>query len=170
MAAQQTTELGSRVLEHSPVGSIDGMYAANLGEILDVDVEGRTITWHRPRPALLWSVKKKALFMFEDVKSGPTGPIPDDTPGNVVALYEKWSGWDADHQRTLTSRARGSWRAFGEVTRIDYYSRKWDKPASYQHASGSGVRLYRFGAVNKGPWIWAIKGGRMTVTARGIVH
>lgn len=91
----------------------------------------------------------------------------------AVAVFERFTGRGATYERAdifpTVSNAR--WRTIGKVYRIDYTSDKGRRQrVEYTHESGAGVRLYRYGAVTKPPWVWAIKGGRMTVTERGIVH
>lgn len=167
--ARTSDALTMRPLKRSPVGVLTEMETAVLGDILEVELhDGTVIEWVRPRPKLLWSPDKSALLMYEGIKSSVRRPI-EDAPRRVISIYERWSDWEANDARTLTTDAKGPWRTVGDVHRIDYYSTKWDRPQSYTHKSGPRVRMYRYGQKN-GPFIWAIRGGRMTVTERGIVY
>lgn len=168
-AAAQT--LPSRVLKASPVGSLDGLEVAELGTILEVEAAGFVVRWTPRRYPLLWSPQKKLLLVQEGAKRGKKA---DPRPGGAaLAAFEAFADRGASYERADTfPTVRGArWRVIGAVFRIDYTSDKWGRQSvEYTHTSGRGVRLYRYGAPRKPPWVWAIRGGRMTVTARGIVH
>lgn len=164
-------ELPMRVLKTSPVGSLDGIAVAELGTVLEVEAGGVVVRWTANRYPLLWSPAKKVLLVQEGAKRGRKGAVESD--GQAVAAFESFAGRGATYERadTFPTVPGAKWRAVGPVSRIDYTSDKWGRRrVEYTHESGRGVRLYRYGAATKPPWVWAIKGGRMAVTARGIVH
>ncbi len=165
------TALPLRVLRTSPVGSLDGIAVAQLGTVLEVEAAGYVVRWTPNRYPLLWSPDKRALLVQEGAKRGKqTTP---EQHSKALASFEAFAGRGATYERADTfPTVRGAkWRAIGPVSRIDYTSDKWGRRrVEYTHDSGKGVRLYRYGAASKPPWVWAITGGRMAVTARGIVH
>ena len=169
---QQTApQLPSHVLKASPVGSLDGIAVAELGTVLEIETDGHVVRFPANRYPLLWSPERKVLLVQEGAKRGRKSPLESEGP--AVTAFERWADRDAAYERDDTfPTVRGAkWRAIGKVQRIDYMSDKYGRQAvGYTHESGSGVRLYRYGAATKSPWVWAVKGGRMNVTARGIVH
>ena len=156
----------SRVIKRAPAGKLDGATLAELGDALEVEIDGYRITWPKGQATLAWSPDRKALVILQGGRRGKPQP---PASGRESRAFERWSDRDARREATIDIRPRGSWRSIGSVRRIDYHSDKWGARREYTHKTGSGVRLYRYGAATKPPWIWVIKGGRLTVTARGIV-
>lgn len=164
-------QLAATALKASPVGALDGISVAELGTILEIEVGDHVVRFSGNRYPLLWSPDKKTLLVQEGAKRGKKSTR--DGGGRAGAAFERWSGRGATYERGDTfPTVRGArWWSVGAVRRIDYTSDKWGRRrVEYTHETGPGVRLYRYGGATKPPWVWAIKGGRMTVTARGIVH
>ncbi len=128
----------------------------------------------RLRIPLLWFPVWKALVFFEGVKRG------SNTVKNLARLeegsattkatgtFEKWAQRQAEKAYDLTfPKGKRHWFGAGKVHRIDYWSDKWGDDAEYTHDFQKGVKLY---VLQKGPKsaMWVIRGGRMTVTKRGI--
>ncbi len=159
-----------RELKRSPVGSLDHMIVVELGSALELELErGVVIRWRKHSAPLLWSAPKKALFVFERTKKGRHQPMPPDTPADVRRSFQAWAKRGATRKRTDSVTSTGaSWRACGRVVRLDYASDKWGVKREYTHDTGPQVRLYSYGTTSR-PSMWAIHGGRLTVTARGIV-
>ncbi len=162
-----TTELPSRTLKRSPIGQWDGIDTAELGSILELEVDGYRLEWRRGEGVLVWAPDKKALLILEGGRRGRPTQLEDGSKARRV--FERWAGRDAKREADIDIDPRGSWRSFGTVRRIDYHSDKYGRRREYTHRTGRGVRLYRLGAAGKPPWLWAIKGGRLNVTARGII-
>lgn len=164
------TPLPCRALKRSPVGSIDDMIVVELGSALEIELAaGVVVRWRKHTAPLVWSRSKKALFVLEQKSKGRNSPIPPDTPDDVRRTFESWARRGATRARTDSVNSKGaSWHACGHVTRIDYASDKWGVKREYTHDTSRGVRLYYYGTTSR-PACWALHGGRLTVTARGIV-
>lgn len=157
----------SRVIKRSPVGDLDDATLAELGDALEIEINGYQIMWPKGQATLAWSPAHRALVILQGGRRGK--PQPVGVSSRPSRAFERWADRDAKREATIEIKPRGAWRSLGTVKRIDYQSSKWGGSAEYTHKTGSGVRLYRFGAATKPPWVWVIKGGRLTVTARGIV-
>lgn len=160
--------LPSRVMKRSPVGEIDDMDAAELGSMLELEVNGHEIVWHRGEAALVWSPDKRTLFILEGGRRRKAKQL--ETGSRAARAFERWAGRGAKREGAVDIDPRGRWRSFGSVRRIDYTSdKRGRRGVDYTHSTGRGVRLYRLGSATQPPWVWAIKGGRLSVTTRGIV-
>jgi hypothetical protein len=159
--------LPSKTLKRSPIGQWDDINTAELGSALEVEVDGYQLSWRRGEGVLVWSPEKKTLLILEGGRRARARQLEDGS--KAARAFERWAGRGAKRESAIDIDPRGSWRSFGSVQRIDYYSDKWGRRAGYTHRTGRGVRLYRLGAAGKPPWLWALKGGRLNVTTRGIV-
>jgi hypothetical protein len=146
------------------------MIVVELGSALELELSGGVVVrWRKHTAPLLWSPKKQALFVLERTKKGRNRPIPPDTPSDVRRSFESWAHRGATRKRTDSVTSIGaSWRSCGQVVRLDYASDKWGVKREYTHDTGPRVRLYSYGTTSR-PSCWAIHGGRLTVTTRGIV-
>lgn len=153
-------------ITRSPVGSLASIEAAELGFALEVEIDGHVVKFPKGKHPLLWWPEKKALLIYDGIRRGRKGR--DVEHGEATRAFERWADRDAKHERTDTLPDRGLWRGYGAAVRIDYASDKWKRKDEYTHAFGPGVRLYRYGGVKVPPWLWVLKGGKMTVTDRGI--
>jgi len=159
------TRLPSTALARSPVGELDDLEATQLGHAVELEVERDGVAYVlRWRGALLlWVPARRALLVVEQPKTTGRGAA---TRGRAARTFEKWSDREATTRRTIDLPTRGTWRSHGHVRRIDYRSdKRGGTPHEYTHDTGAGVRLYSLGT-----GLWAIRGGRLTVTARGIVN
>lgn len=153
-----------------------GIVAMKLGTVLEIEsLRDFQFRWTKHKPLLCWAKDQKSL-VFVDITGRVMGakektdsiPITPEGPG--VDLFRGFHGRDAKRITSYALKTKGNqWITFGTVTRIDYFSTKQNKRDSYTHKHGSGVQLYRFGD-DSGPTLWVLKGGKLTVTARGIVH
>lgn len=164
-----SAHIPTRPLRRSPVGCVEDLDAALLGCVLEVEADGYIIRWPKGSAPLAWSPSKKALVVLEQATKGPKHS-GDEVPAAVRRSYEDFNDRNATFERTYDIPTRSqAWVSCGHVQRVDYYSTKWGAKREYTHKTGPRVRLYRYGAKTKAPWLWVITGGRMTVTARGIV-
>ena len=162
-------ELATRSIARSPVGSLDEAETILLGHALELEVGDRVLRWGRGA-TLLWWPRRKALLILEGARRSKRQPLRHD--GKAARLYERWQKAQARHESSIELPDRGTWVAVaGHVRRLDYASNKWGgRRHEYTHDHGSSVRLYRYGPKTKPPWCWVVRGGRLTVTERGIVH
>lgn len=160
-----------------PIGG-DGPGGMQLGTVLEIEsLRDFQFRWRKHKPKLLWDMEHKALI-FVDVPNRVLGPkdklasqpIPPHGKGKGATVFRGFHGREAKRITAYRVKTRGDqWITFGSVVRIDYFSTRQSKREQYTHKHGSGVRLYRLGE-DTGPTLWVLKGGRLNVTARGIVH
>jgi hypothetical protein len=151
-----------------------GQVAVELGTLLEFeDNEGHVVKGGRAK--LLWFPKPRALGFFERVSASTASP--DEVSGRsgsaeAIDKFRTWSDREFSGARELKFRAKNpKWYRGHLLSRIDYRSDKWGESAEYTHDFGPGVRLYLLSgsAADDGAALWVMKGGRLTVTARGIV-
>lgn len=138
-----------------------------LGHVHEMTVEmadGRhkRHKWTGDRPLLLWSPRQRALIWVVGARPHATqrGAIRDD---GAARVYEKWSARSAGNTSQMTIPA-ASLRFQGAAVQIVYGSTKWNRRATYEHDHSAAVGTYSGGRV------WAVAGGSLTITPRGIVH
>ena len=160
------SKLPARTLRQAPIG-LEGAELAELGSVLELETDTATIRWPRGRAVLGWSPRHKALVVLEGAKRKRNASEPR---GRARAAFERWARRGAKHGDELELAPRGSWRRLGALRRIDYHSDKWGRKAEYTHPTGRGVTLYMRGSWDAPPRVWVIKGGRLTVSERGIIN
>ncbi len=167
--ANGSAVLMTKALGKAPV-ALDDAELAELGHALEVELPRQVVKFGRGA-VLAWSQKKKALVILEGGKRKRT-MITRIPKGAAARSFERWADRAAKKASTVEVAVRGMWRSVGRVRRIDYRSDKWGRTEKeYTHKTGPNVRLYVRGALRPGaPRVWVIKGGRLTVTARGIVN
>jgi hypothetical protein len=156
-------------LKRSPV-RIDDAEAAELGSILELELDGLELRWKSGSSKLLWFPELKCLGWFQGTHEGRRHTI--DSGSIATRNYEGFHQRRANHERTteFPTLRRPSWQTWHQkARRIDYASKKWGRSDQYTHDLGPGVRLYRYGGLTKSPWLWILRGGRLTVTERGII-
>lgn len=169
---------GVTKLTKNPAGSskLDGSLGIELGTMLELEVGGQVVRMGRVRPALLWFPAWKSLVFFEGVKRGSRTEanlrrLEDEmSTAKSTNTFERWAQRSASKASDITFPAgKRQWYAGGKANRLDYRSDKWGKTDEYTHDFGAGVRLY---VLQKGrsAAMWVIRGGKMTVTQRGIVR
>jgi hypothetical protein len=161
--------LAARPIARSPVGALDDAETVLLGAALELEVGDVVLRWGRGA-TLLWWPKRKALLILEGIRRGKKRPLARG--GRAPRDYERWSQATARNEATAEIPDRGTWVAIdGPVKRLDYASKKWGGTRhEYTHTTGRAVRLYRYGPKTRPPWCWVVRGGRLTVTERGIVN
>lgn len=163
---RSTNRLPTTSLKSAPV-RLDDIELAELGSVLEIETDQATIAWPRGKAVLAWSPKAKSLVVVEGGKRTTANTAKR---GRARGAYERFADRDASKTATVDVNPRGAWKRVGNVSRIDYHSNKWNRRAEYTHKSGPGVRLYMKGSWDNPPRLWVLKGGRMTVTRRGIVN
>ncbi len=130
-------------------------------------------------PALWWSPDMKTLFSFPTTKtSGPCMPIDADM-ADQAAMYERFNQRDAQCQLGFeVDLARMYPR--GMADSVSYRSDKWHDrneerglPGSkeYIHLHGDEVWIYEDDPdLSQTPNVVVIRGGRLDVEERGIIH
>lgn len=155
----------SKVIRSRPIPANPGALSI-LGHILEVEIGGAILTWKKGDCELLWCPKAKALMWF-DADEQPAEVDDDAKIGAAVRVFERFKDREANRVRSAVYPVGGQWRSYGRANRVDYHSDKWGQRASYTHELGSGVILYRQGPT-RGPWCFALRGGRLRITAHGI--
>ena len=146
-----------------------------LGHGLEVELcTGHVIRW-RKRPVLFWNKGGRYLGLAEKW-GAPTRTMSAETYAHIreeidphlEKLFKDFHGRNPRKTRSwIGIRMSGRWLSMGAVCRIDYASDKKGRRVQYTHKHGRGVKMYRIGSDRRA--IWIIKGGGLTVTARGIV-
>ena len=171
----------TRPLSKAPI-QLANQVAADLGSVLELEV-GDSVVKFRKKPRLFWFPEKKALaFIVTDGKPRWLNPKSSKKTLNdiearfnttaVQRAYSKFMGRESNSAYTIRfPKRKGEWFNAGAVRRLDYKSDKFGKSQEYTHGHGSGVRLYTNKPKSgRGPELWVIKGGRLTVTERGIIN
>lgn len=143
---------------------------ADLGRVLEVCVElpngeHALTSWKRNFPRLLWSPSTRSLVWVHG--RAPTARRKGATRSDGAArVFGAWAQREATSTSTLKIPAC-KLKLQGRAVYIVYKSDKWGpkggKTKNYQHDFGPSVKTYHCGSV------WAVRGGRLTVTERGIV-
>lgn len=176
MSLAHTQMSGVRELARNPSGtgtSLDGAVAIQLGKVIELVVGGRLVK--TGRAPLLWFPQWKSLVFFEGVRasspsSSKLAALEESTRiTRQMSAFEKWARREAKQSREMTFPAGArKWLAIGRAERIDYWSDKKGSKHEYTHDFGQSVRGYILQRGRKTA-MWVIRGGRMTVTERGIV-
>ncbi len=157
-----------RVIARAPMSLRADPVVASLGSVLEVETRaGEVLRWPRGQVELLWHPPSSTLLWFD---CEPESIDTDEQPParRAIAAFERFKDRDAKRMRAERYAVAGPWQTWGPCVRIDYHSDKWSEKASYTHALGKSVSMYRQGNKN-GPWLFALRGGSITVTRRGIV-
>lgn len=130
-----------------------------------MDAGALVFPWATAPPQLYWSRKTKALYVFprkNPVKrwkryAGPDAPVFQE--------YDRGARQDTSAEVDFPEpRLFKAGRAFDVVYRSD----KWDKVMDVYHHEFDGPTLYA--SEGKRPVAFVVKGGRLTVNDRGIIH
>jgi hypothetical protein len=159
------TDPSSKLIKSRPIPADPGALSI-LGHVLEVEIGGAILTWKKGDCELLWSPQAKALLWF-DAEEQPIEVDDDAKISAATRVFERFKDREANRYRRARYPVSGQWRSYGRAVRVDYHSDKWGQRASYTHELGSGVILYRQGPVH-GPWLFALRGGRLRITKRGI--
>ena len=159
-----------KVLKRGPIPLSD-MRVTDLDRTKVIEARTRTHTyqWPRGRP-MLWDPSRKAFVWFQGARERKVGSRPT-TGGATKRVHDAWS-WRG-RQATkdvefVVPSLRGDWHCMGRLAALAYRSPKDGRSEDYEHEVRTGAKLYRFGGARP-PWVWVAKGGRLTVTKRGIV-
>lgn len=159
--------------------SIDGRFAAELGTLLELEIGDYIARFFRPKPRLLYlpAIKTLAFISSKTRKAAQKttraayDEISEATRGKAAQkLFADWTDRESKKARIETfpkSATEKWWSWVGAALRIDYRSDKWATTDEYTHKFGKGVRVYVL--PTRTAMLWLVRGGRMTVTSRGIV-
>ena len=140
---------------------------AQLGQVLELIVEtpggGQELhRWRSNRPTLLWSPRQKCLIWVHGRR--PTARRKGASRADGAAqTFERWSQRAASSTASIAVPSRPL-SPLGRAVQIVYRSDKWGQNATYEHDFSAGARVYGAGPV------FAVRGGALTVTERGIVY
>ncbi len=148
------------------------------GKILDLEFDDRVVKFNPP-PPFFWIPKFKAIGFFVGGKVRPSSVNYEK-----LAASRNLENIERKFQKLLGRRPQGtvrkyvvpmkiagrSWYSIGSMQRVGYWSDKFNETTTYDHKHGKGVRLYMYGSPNARATFWIIRGGRLSLTSRGIVH
>ena len=170
-----------RPLSTPPI-NLENQVGIEIGRVLEIEVASHVIRL-RKKPNLLWFPDKKALaFFVTDKLPNWLKPKPSTQAlERIEAIrqsvkakkaFREFMGREASSAYTLrVPRRKVDWYNAGSIARLDYSSDKFGAKKEYTHGHGAGVRIYtQWPKSGRAPSLWVIKGGRLTVTARGIVN
>lgn len=140
---------------------------AQLGQVLELIVEnpdgGQELhRWKANRPTLLWSPRQKCLLWVYGRRPAARRKGASRADG-AAKTFERWAQRKATATSSITVPAKPL-HAMGRAVQIVYRSDKWGQIATYEHDFSAGARVYGAGPV------FAVRGGALTVTERGIVY
>jgi len=156
---------------------------ALLGTVLELLVREKdgTEVLHSWRdatgPGLLWSPSNKALMFFPHLEAKETlarrgVELPKGTQ-EAAKLFTQWAARPSTRFTQVDIEAYPL-RKLGEAVHIIYRSDKWNgrdgQTVDYIHHFSKSGTVKVSAAAGDPPKAFYIKGGRMTVNARGIVY
>lgn len=144
------------------------MALAQLGSILEIEVQGVILTWRKDECPVFWLEQKKAIVWFDCDPANEAPASERSSDRKAINAFERFNDRSAANVKSLKYNIRGEWLDLGRARRIDYHSDKWGEECSYTHKLGANVHLYRQGPA-KGPWLYVVRGGRLRCTERGLV-
>lgn len=140
----------------------EGFKAEQLGEVLEVESDGKVVRSPRGTP-LLWAPKHKALVWVEGGRKSGKRPATQSS-----ASFEAFNGRTANVEYQIEGPTSGKWYRIGSADRTDYWSDKFGKSDEYTHDhENPRPSLYCYGT-KSGPKLWCIRGGKLRITERGI--
>lgn len=146
---------------------------AELGTVLEFVVElgggkRRVWRWTRGAPRLVAPDTRTILIVAGARRLG-AAPMAE----RPAQIRETWTGKAAQRAYRLSlPDVGGRWRKIGRAVRLDYRSNKWTGGRStvdYTHDHGPGVQVWARGDIDAGAGFLCARGGRLRITARGIV-
>ena len=140
---------------------------AQLGQVLELIVEtpngGQEVhRWRANRPTLLWSPRQKCLIWVFGRRPAARRKGASRADG-AARTFERWAQRPAASTSSIDIPSKPL-QALGRALQIVYRSDKWGQVATYEHDFSAGARAYGAGPV------FAVRGGALTVTERGIVY
>jgi hypothetical protein len=135
--------------------------AVELGKILEIEVDGRLIEFPS-RPPIYWLPQARALFWST---TKPRRRPSSVATARQIATYRRWHADEPSKGARIESYRVAEDRDFtrvGELSRIDYHSKKWGDSAEYTHESRGGSTVWMLGS------IWIVK-GKISLTNRGLI-
>jgi len=128
------------------------------------------LTW-RTLPALLWTPRGSALVWGPG--SALEAPVLEEGEPQGEAA-QTWRRWTRGRAPSLVGDVDVDlvdtrWRAIGPAGRLDYRSSKFNSRGHevlYRHEHGRGVELFHCRI--HGADLWALQGGRLRITSRGV--
>jgi hypothetical protein len=157
-------KLHARAIKRAPVPTKGDL--AELGFVLEVEVQGHAFVWDENECPLLWHEKTKSLVWY-DGRGLVKKVKQDDAILPAIDAFERFKDQDATTLRGEKWKADNRWVSFGRAARVNYFSDKWGNTDNYTHALGRRVMLYRKGS-EKGPWVFVLRGGKLRCTPRGL--
>lgn len=157
-------KISHRAIKRAPVPSKGDL--AELGFVLEVEVQGHALVWHKDECPLLWHEQTKSLVWY-DGRGLPKKVKQDSKLAPAIDAFERFKDQDATVVRGEKWKVDNRWVSFGRADRVDYFSDKWGDKRGYTHKLGRRVTLYRKGS-EKGPWVFVLRGGKLRCTPRGL--
>lgn len=165
-----------------PPVDLKGAVGIEIGRALEIEAPKHVIRLRR-KPRLYWFPDKKVLAFFvthkepkwlrvKGTKSGLEKIEGVKKTAKARRVFENFMGRLVRTGYTLRVPERAvNWYNNGPILRLDYSSDKFGEKREYTHGHGGGVRIYtQWPKKGWAPSLWVIKGGRLAVTARGIVN
>ena len=123
-------------------------------------------TWNRDRPALFWSESRKALVWVHGGRD-PSGFEDAGTAGRVASRHRKWHGAEPSEVGQVELPA-GELAKLGPALRIVYTAERYADGVPRHHDFGAAVGAYA--QKGRGARVFSVRGGRLTLTDRGLVN
>jgi hypothetical protein len=122
-------------------------------------------TWHRDRPALFWSEKRRALVWVHGGKD-PARWVDDAAKGPIASRHRQWHG-DEPAERGEVEIPAGRLVKLGPALRIVYSAERYRDGVPRHHDFGADVAAYS--QKGRGARVFSVRGGRLTLNDRGLV-
>jgi len=134
-------------------------------EIETKDGRVQVHTWHKDRPALFWSEKRRALVWVHGGRD-PSGFTDAPTRGAVASRHRKWHGAEPSEVGAVELPS-GALSKLGPALRIVYFAERYRDGRPRHHDFGAGVAAYA--QKSRGARVFEVRGGRLTLNDRGLV-
>jgi uncharacterized protein YegJ (DUF2314 family) len=123
-------------------------------------------TWHRDRPALFWSEKRRALVWVHGGRD-PSNWTDNPATGPIASRHRRWHG-DEPTERGSVELPAGPLAKLGPALRIVYSAERYRDGIPRHHDFSAGVAAYA--QKGRGARVFEVRGGRLTLTDRGLVY
>ncbi len=123
-------------------------------------------TWHRDRPALFWSEKRRALVWVHGGRD-PSNWTDNPATGPIASRHRRWHGEEPTERGSVELPA-GPLAKLGPALRIVYSAERYRDGIPRHHDFSAGVAAYA--QKGRGARVFEVRGGRLTLTDRGLVY
>lgn len=167
---RRSTSSQARATRSNPTRNPWGELLDLRARVMELEIETprgvEVHRWHADRPALFWSEKRRALVWIHGGRD-PSHWTDADAAGPVASRHRQWHGDNPSEVGALEVPA-GRLLKLGKALRIVYSAERYRDGTPRHHDFGAGVAAYAQNG--RGARVFSVRGGRLTLTERGLVY